>query len=146
MLAEQGVDGFVLPLTDEHHSEYLPPAAQRLTWLTGFTGSTALAIVLAERAAVFVDGRYTLQAKAELDPALFERCHVTEQPPAKWLAQHLASGQRLGFDPRLHTKAEVERYRAACAKAGAELVRTRRATRSMRSGPRGRRLRSRRSR
>jgi Xaa-Pro aminopeptidase len=122
VLTEQAVDGFVLPLTDEHHSEYLPPAAQRLSWLTGFTGSAGLAIALPERAAVFVDGRYTLQAKAEIDPDLFERCHVTEQPPAKWLAQHLAGGQRLGFDPRLHTKAEVERYRGACAKAGAELV------------------------
>ena len=79
-------------------------------------------MVLPERAALFVDGRYTLQAEPELDPALFERCHVTEQPPANWLAEHLAAGQRLGFDPLLHTKAEVERYRAACAKAGAELV------------------------
>ncbi len=122
MLAERGVEGFVLPLTDEHHSEYLPPAAQRLTWLTGFTGSAGLAIVLPEQAAVFVDGRYTLQAEQELDPALFERCHVTEQPPAKWLPERLAAGWRLGFDPLLHTKAEVERYRAACAKAGAELV------------------------
>ena len=122
VLAERGVEGFVLPLTDEHHSEYLPPAAQRLTWLTGFTGSAGLAIVLPEQAAVFVDGRYTLQAEQELDPALFERCHVTEQPPAKWLPERLAAGWRLGFDPLLHTKAEVERYRAACAKAGAELV------------------------
>jgi Xaa-Pro aminopeptidase len=122
VLAEQAVEGFVLPLTDEHRSEYLPRAAQRLTWLTGFTGSAGLLIVLPQRAALFVDGRYTLQAEQELDPALFERCHVTEQPPAQWLAAHLAAGQRFGFDPLLHTKAEVERYRAACAKAGAELV------------------------
>ena len=121
-LARQGADGFVLPLTDEHRSEYLPRAAQRLTWLTGFTGSAGLVIVLPERAALFVDGRYTLQAEQELDPALFERCHVTEQPPAKWLAAHLAAGQRLGFDPLLHTKGEVERYRGACVRAGAELV------------------------
>ncbi len=122
VLAEQRLDGLILPLTDEHRSEYLPAAAQRLTWLTGFTGSAALLIVLGERAALFVDGRYTLQAAAELDPQLFERRHVIEEPPAKWLGEQLRSGQRLGFDPKLHTKPEVERYRRACARAGAELV------------------------
>ena len=121
-LAERTLDGLVLPLTDEHRSEYLPAAAQRLTWLTGFIGSAGLLIVLAERAALFVDGRYTLQAAAELDRALYERRHLTEEPPAKWLAEHLKSGQRLGFDPKLHTKPEVERYRRACAKAGGELI------------------------
>ncbi len=122
VLAEQRLDGLILPLTDEHRSEYLPAAAQRLAWLTGFTGSAGLVIVLPERAALFVDGRYTLQAAAELDPALYERRHVTEEPPAKWLAEHLKPDQRLGFDPKLHTKPEVERYRRACAKAGGELV------------------------
>jgi len=121
-LAERRVDGMILPLTDEHRSEYIPGSAKRLTWLTGFTGSTAIVAVLPEHAALFVDGRYTLQAEAELDPALFERCHVTERPPATWLGEHLRAGQRLGFDPNLHVKAEVERYRRACAKAGAELV------------------------
>ncbi len=122
VLAEQRLDGLILPLTDEHRSEYLPAASQRLAWLTGFTGSAGLVIVLADRAALFVDGRYTLQAAAELDPALFERRHVTDEPPSKWLAEHLASGQRLGFDPKLHSKAEVERYRRACARTGAELI------------------------
>ena len=122
VLAEQRLDGLILPLTDEHRSEYLPAAAQRLAWLTGFTGSAGLAIVLTERAALFVDGRYTLQAAAELDPQLFERRHITDEPPARWLAEHLQRGQRLGFDPKLHTKAEVERYRRAAAKADAELV------------------------
>ncbi|HSA80613.1 MAG TPA: aminopeptidase P family protein [Geminicoccaceae bacterium] len=122
VLTEQGVDGLILPLTDEHRSEYLPASAQRLAWLTGFTGSAGLLIVLAERAAVFVDGRYTLQAAAELDAELFERRHVVEEPPAKWLAEHLKPGQRLGFDPRLHTKSEVERYRRGCVNAGADLV------------------------
>jgi Xaa-Pro aminopeptidase len=122
VLAERRLDGLILPLTDEHRSEYLPAAAQRLTWLTGFTGSAGLLIVLPERAALFVDGRYTLQAAAELDPALYERRHVTEEPPQKWLAEHLKSGQQLGFDPKLHTKPEVERYRRACARTGAELV------------------------
>ena len=122
VLAEQRLDGLILPLTDEHRSEYLPAAAQRLAWLTGFTGSAGLLIALMERAALFVDGRYTLQATAELDPQLFERRHVTDEPPTKWLAEHLESGRRLGFDPKLHTKAEAERYGRAAAKAGAELV------------------------
>jgi Xaa-Pro aminopeptidase len=122
VLAEQGLHGLILPLTDEHRSEYVPAAAQRLAWLTGFTGSAGLLIVLAECAALFVDGRYTLQAATELDPALFERRHVTEEPPAKWLAEHLKSGRRLGYDPKLHTRPEVERYRRACANVGAELV------------------------
>ncbi len=122
VLAEQQLHGLILPLTDEHRSEYLPAAAQRLSWLTGFTGSAGLLIVLAERAALFVDGRYTLQAAAELDPALYEQRHVTEEPPTKWLGEHLRQGQRLGFDPKLHIKPEVERYRRVCRKAGAELV------------------------
>ena len=121
-LAARGVDGMILPLTDEHRSEYIPASAMRLTWLTGFTGSAGIVAVLPERAAMFVDGRYTLQAEAQLDPALFERCHVIERPPAAWLGEHLRAGQRLGFDPNLHVKAEVERYRRACLKAGAELV------------------------
>jgi Xaa-Pro aminopeptidase len=121
-LAGRRVDGLILPLTDEHRSEYLPACAQRLAWLTGFTGSAGLLIVLPERAALFVDGRYTIQATAELDPVLFERHHLVEEPPAKWLGEQLRSGQRIGFDPRLHTRPEVERYRQACAKADAELV------------------------
>jgi Xaa-Pro aminopeptidase len=121
-LAARGVDGMILPLTDEHRSEYIPASAMRLTWLTGFTGSAGIVAVLPERAALFVDGRYTIQAEAELDPSLFERCHVTDRPPATWLGEHLRAGQRLGFDPNLHVKAEVERYGRACAKAGAELV------------------------
>jgi Xaa-Pro aminopeptidase len=121
-LAARGVDGLILPLTDEHHSEYIPASAMRLSWLTGFTGSAGIVAVLPERAAMFVDGRYTLQAEAQLDPALFERCHAIERPPATWLGEHLRQGQRLGFDPNLHVKAEVERYRRACIKAGAELV------------------------
>jgi Xaa-Pro aminopeptidase len=121
-LTQRGVDGMILPLTDEHRSEYIPASSMRLAWLTGFTGSAGTVAVLPERAALFVDGRYTLQAEAELDPALFERCHVGDRPPATWLGEHLGRGQRLGFDPQLHVKAEVERYRRACTKAGAELV------------------------
>ena len=121
-LSARGLDGLILPLTDEHRNEYLPACAQRLAWLTGFTGSAGVLIVLAERAAIFVDGRYTVQAEAQLDPQLFERRHLVEEPPAKWLGEQLSPGRRIGYDPALHVKAEVERYRAACTKAGAELV------------------------
>ena len=121
-LSARDLDGLVVPLTDEHRNEYVPACAQRLAWLTGFTGSAGVLIVLAERAAVFVDGRYTVQAEAQLDPKLFERRHLVEEPPAKWLGEQLSAGQRIGYDPALHIKVEVERYRAACAKAGAELV------------------------
>src|SRR5690606_2716167 len=121
-LGARGLHGLIVPLTDEHRNEYVPACAQRLAWLTGFTGSAGVLIVLAERAAVFVDGRYTVQAKAQLDPQLFERRHLIEEPPAKWLGEQASAGSRIGYDPALHVKAEVERYRAACAKAGAELV------------------------
>jgi Xaa-Pro aminopeptidase len=121
-LSARRLDGLIVPLTDEHRNEYVPACAQRLAWLTGFTGSAGVLIVLAERAAVFVDGRYTVQAEAQLDPQLFERRHLIEEPPAKWLGEHLSAGMRIGYDPALHVKAEVERYKAACAKAGAELV------------------------
>ena len=121
-LSARRLDGLVVPLTDEHRNEYVPACAQRLAWLTGFTGSAGVLVVLGERAAVFVDGRYTVQAEAQLDPQLFERRHLIEEPPAKWLGEQLSAGQRVGYDPALHVKAEVERYRAACAKVGAELV------------------------
>ena len=121
-LRRRGVDGFVVPRTDEYQGEYVPAAAQRLAWLTGFTGSAGLAIVLPELAAIFVDGRYTLQAQAEVDGALFQRRHVTEEPPAPWIGASLKTGETLGYDPRLHTLGEVERYRTAAEAAGGRLV------------------------
>jgi Xaa-Pro aminopeptidase len=121
-LARRGVDGFIVPRADEHQGEYVPERAQRLAWLTGFTGSAGLAVVLADKAAIFVDGRYTLQAADQVDGALYQHRHVTEQPPAEWIAANLASGQALAYDPWLHTMPELERYRAAAEKAGGRLV------------------------
>src|SRR5258708_23631157 len=121
-LARRGIAGFIVPRADEHQGEYVPARARRLTWLTGFSGSAVVAIILAEEAAIFVDGRYTLQVRTEADPALFEFCHQTEQPPAEWIAAHLGAGQALGYDPWLHTSGEVERYAAAAAKAGGNLA------------------------
>ena len=99
-----------------------PPSEERLAWLTGFTGSAGLAIVLTQEAAVFVDGRYTLQAGKQVDRKAWHIEPLVDPPPEHWLAKHLAAGDRLGFDPWLHTSAAAERLAAACAKAGAELV------------------------
>src|SRR5579875_1105225 len=121
-LARRGIDGFLIPHTDEYQGEYVPASAQRLAWLSGFTGSAGLAIVLPDKAAIFVDGRYTLQAAAEVDSALFEHRHISDQPAAAWIEASLKPGQSLGYDSRLHTLGEVGRYRAAAEKAGGKLV------------------------
>ena len=120
-LAARTLDGFVVPRSDEHQGEYVPPRGQRLAWLTGFTGSAGLAIVLRDRAALFVDGRYTLQAAQQVDGGLFEIRHLIDEPPARWLETALAAGMLLGYDPWLHTPHEVARFRAAAEKAGAAL-------------------------
>ncbi|MFO1075386.1 MAG: aminopeptidase P family protein [Geminicoccaceae bacterium] len=118
-LLAQGADGFVLMRTDEHGSEYLPRYAERVAWLTGFTGSAAQAVVLPERAAVFSDGRYTVQLAQEVNAALFERCHLVDDPPARWLERHLPEGARLGYDPWLTRRAERDRLaKLALAKGG----------------------------
>lgn len=121
-LARRGLDGFVIPHSDEHQGEYIPPSALRLAWITGFTGSAGMAIVLAERAALFVDGRYTLQAAQQVDGQLFEQLHLIERPAHQWLADTLPAGTRLGYDPWLQTPNAVEQMRQACVKAGAHLV------------------------
>ena len=111
-LARRGVAGFIVPRADEHQGEYLPPGAERLSWLTGFTGSAGFAAVLADRAALFTDGRYTLQIRAEADGADYDLRHQTEQPLAPWLIEALPAGGRIGYDPWLHTTAWVEKLRA----------------------------------
>jgi Xaa-Pro aminopeptidase len=117
-LARRKVHGFLVPRADEHQGEYVPPSAERLAWLTGFTGSAGLAAVLPDSAAIFVDGRYTLQARNEVEAGLYEQRHVSEAPASEWIAAQLKPGQVLGYDPRLHTVPEIERYAAAAARAG----------------------------
>jgi Xaa-Pro aminopeptidase len=121
-LGKEGLAGFLVPRADEHQGEYVPPRAQRLAWLTGFTGSAGLAAVLTDAAALFVDGRYTLQARDETPGDVLEHHHVTESPPVEWLRVHLRPGDRLAYDPWLHTIESVERLEAACLKAGATLA------------------------
>jgi len=100
-LAEAGVQGFIIPRADEYLGEYVPPSGDRLAWLTGFTGSAGMAIVLPNRAAVFTDGRYTLQLRDQTDPAWWECRHITEEPAADWLKAH-AQDLTIGYDPWLH--------------------------------------------
>ncbi|MCC6887727.1 MAG: aminopeptidase P family protein [Hyphomicrobiales bacterium] len=121
-IARRGLTGFVVPHADRHQSEYLSASEERLAWLTGFTGSAGAAVVLMERAALFVDGRYTLQAHEQTDTALFEIVHLVETPPHRWIERTLRAGDVLGFDPWLHTVEGAERLRRACAQAGAALV------------------------
>ena len=109
-LASLGVDGFIVPRADEHLGEYVPPSAERLAWLTGFTGSAGLAIVLMTEAAVFSDGRYVLQLADQTDGTVFQRLHVTETPPPGWAATR---AKRLGYDPWLLSRDGVARYTAA---------------------------------
>jgi Xaa-Pro aminopeptidase len=112
-LSRQGLDGFIVPRADEHLGEYVPASAERLSWLTGFTGSAGLAIVLPDCAAVFTDGRYVLQLAAQTDAALWERRHVTEDPPPAWLAAHAKPGARIGYDPLLIAEEGLARYTEA---------------------------------
>jgi Xaa-Pro aminopeptidase len=121
-LNRRGVDGFLVPLAGEHQSEFPPARARRLEWLTGFGGSAGLAIVLRERAAIFVDGRYTLQVRAQVDTTLFEPRHITDEPPADWLAAAMPSGGRLGYDPWLHTSEGLQRLADGCKRCGATLL------------------------
>jgi Xaa-Pro aminopeptidase len=116
------LDGFVVPLTDEHMSEYVGSYAQRLAWLTGFQGSAGSAVVLPQEAAIFVDGRYTLQVRDQVDGDHWSYQSVPETSIADWLKSHAPDGGRIGYDPWLHTKEWVEKAREALADKGAELV------------------------
>jgi Xaa-Pro aminopeptidase len=109
-LEHLGLQGFIVPRADEHLGEYVPDSAERLAWLTGFTGSAGLAAILPDRAAVFSDGRYVLQLSAQTDAALWERRHITEEPPAEWLAAHAPPGAGIGYDPMLISEESLARY------------------------------------
>jgi Xaa-Pro aminopeptidase len=121
-LARQGLAGFLVPRADEFQGEYVPPRAERLAWLTGFAGSAGIAVVLTEKAAIFVDGRYTLQIREEADGTLYDFGHVTDSPPETWLLENLPAGAKLGFDPWLHTVDGLVAVRQAVASKGGTLV------------------------
>src|SRR5580698_2227041 len=121
-LAKRGLDGFIVPRTDRFQNEYVPPSDERLAWLTGFTGSAGAAIVLADRAVIFVDGRYQVQVREEVDSAVFTIEHLVERPPTLWIESNLKAGAKLGYSPWLHTVDGAERLAKACAAAEAALV------------------------
>jgi len=123
-LARQQLAGFVVPIADEHMSEYVGAYAQRLHWLTGFGGSAGSAVVLAEQAAIFVDGRYTIQVREQVDGRLFEHKGVPKDDPLAWITAHAPAGARIGFDPWLHTAGWAKRAARVLADAGMELVAT----------------------
>ena len=121
-LAKRGLDGFIVPRSDRFQNEYVPPADERLAWLTGFTGSAGAAIVLADRAVIFVDGRYQVQVREEVDSAVFTVEHLVERPPTLWIETNLPADAKLGYSPWLHTVDGAERLAKAAAAARAALV------------------------
>src|SRR6202034_2664873 len=114
-LAKRGLDGFVVPHSDEHQGEYLPARAERLAWLTAFTGSAGAAVVLMDKAALFSDGRYTLQMRAQTDTRLFEPRDMVAEGPQGWIPDHLPRGAKLGYDPWLSTAHSVAHLKSAAA-------------------------------
>lgn len=120
-MREQGIDGFVVPRADEHQSEYVPANAERLAWLTGFTGSAGTAIVFADTAALVVDGRYTLQAPDQVDTAVVTVVPLAETSVEGWIEENLRADAVLGYDPWLHTPEGVSRLERAARKAGGTL-------------------------
>lgn len=117
-----GLDAMVVPHAGAHQSEYLPPCDERLLCLTGFSGSAGLAIVLNDRAAVFIDGRYTLQAGVEVDESVFEICPLATTPPTQWLRDQLSTGARVGYDPWHFTPISIKPYSTAMETIDGELV------------------------
>jgi Xaa-Pro aminopeptidase len=121
-LKKRNLAGFVVPISDEHMSEYVGDYAQRLAWLTGFGGSAGSAAVTTHKAAIFVDGRYTVQVRDQVDEKLFEYQSVPATSPARWLAANAQEGDRIGYDPWLHSRGWVKSTSQLLADAGATLV------------------------
>ncbi|HEX6866557.1 MAG TPA: aminopeptidase P family N-terminal domain-containing protein, partial [Caulobacteraceae bacterium] len=120
-MESQGLDGFLVPHEDEHQNEYLPDANDRLAWATGFTGSAGAAVILKDKAAIFVDGRYTLQVRDQVDESLFEIRDLVDGGVPAYLEKALPKGATVGYDPRLHSPDALYHLRTAAEKAGATL-------------------------
>lgn len=120
-MARIGIDGFIIPRADEHQGEYVPRCAERLAWISGFTGSAGTAIVLKDRAALFVDGRYTVQGRAQSDASVFDVVATHETSVEQWLENHLGANAVLGYDPWLHTRDGARRIETAARRAGGKI-------------------------
>lgn len=107
-LSSLALDGFVIPRSDEHQGEYVPAHAERLKWLTGFSGSAGMALVMQSRAALFFDGRYVIQAAQQVDGDLFDLCHLADKKPSDWLNEQLREGMTLAFDPWLQSEKQLQ--------------------------------------
>jgi len=121
-LTRRGFDGFIVPRADEHQGEYVPKSAERLAWLTGFTGSAGTAIVLRDRAALVVDGRYTVQASEQVDTSVITPVQLADISPEDWIAANLPEGGVLAYDPWLHTSDGLKRLEQAVSRAGGRLA------------------------
>jgi Xaa-Pro aminopeptidase len=121
-LAVQGLNGVIVPRGDAHMGEYVAAHDERLAWATGFTGSAGMAIIMTDRAAVFIDGRYTLQVRDQVDLSIFSPQHLIDEPPSQWLAAHVKPGDRIAYDPWLHTPGGIEPLERAVKAAGGALV------------------------
>ena len=121
-MAAHRLDGYIVPRADEYQGEYVPACSERLRWLTGFSGSAGLAIVLTSKAALFVDGRYTVQSREQVDAGVFEIRQVPGDKLSSWIAAMSATGTRIGYDPRLVTIAWVESLTEALARSGVLLL------------------------
>ena len=121
-LARRGLDGFIVPRSDEHQGEYVPERSERLAWLTAFTGSAGAAVVLTDKAAVFVDGRYTLQVQQQTDTKLFDPRDLVGEGVGAWLESNAQNGAKIGYDPWLHSAGSLDALRASAGNAGATLV------------------------
>ncbi|MBM3515619.1 MAG: aminopeptidase P family protein [Alphaproteobacteria bacterium] len=121
-MAAAGVDAYIVPRADEHQGEYVASYAERLQWLTGFSGSAGLAVVTKSKAAVFIDGRYTLQVRHQVDGTLYQYRHLIDEPAHEWLVENAAQNWRIGFDPKLFTPAGLGKFEEACRKTGASLA------------------------
>ncbi len=121
-LVQRGLNGLIVPRADEHQSEYVAEQSERLAWLTGFTGSAGSAVVLLDTAAIFVDGRYTIQVQKQTNTEFLIPHHVSKTPPWRWVSENLQTEDKLGYDPWLHTEQEIEHFRLVCKRIGAYLV------------------------
>jgi Xaa-Pro aminopeptidase len=118
LLKAEGLDGYLLPRADEYQNEYLPAAEERLAWLTGFTGSAGYAVILPDKAAVFSDGRYTLQLSEQTDASAYEAVDMIATPPSRWLAENAKAGQIIGYDAARVTPDGLKRAEEMAAKGG----------------------------
>ena len=121
-LVQRGLNGLIVPRADEHQGENVAEQSERLAWLTGFTGSAGSAVVLLDTAAIFVDGRYTIQVQKQTNTDILTPHHVSKTPPWRWVSENLQTADKLGYDPWLHTEQEIERFRLVCQRIGAHLV------------------------